>query len=212
MAIVWPCSLSVEEYVAAGRDLAVPRPDCPTCWAPMGFWSGYWRSIWEAGEDLKMFVRRARCGFCQATHALLPAFCLTNRLHSAEVIGEAIETVALSPSGVRPVAAHLDVPYTTARGWVRRFSARAKELASAFAGLAAELGGQIVRPAHDLLAWAARAILAAFDAAHARPGWAAITAWRFVSTVTGGRAIATNRNSPYLVVGRRYFMAPVPST
>ena len=35
------------------------------------------------------------------------------------------------------------MPYTTARGWVRRFRARAAELGVAFA---VELGGQAVTP------------------------------------------------------------------
>ncbi len=29
MAIVWACALSVDEYVAAGRAVVVPRPDYP---------------------------------------------------------------------------------------------------------------------------------------------------------------------------------------
>ena len=44
----------------------------------------------------------------------------------------------------------------------------------------------------------------------ALPGWLAVGSWRFVSAVSGGRLIATNTNSPYLVVGRRRFMPPVP--
>ena len=34
--------------------------------------------------------------------------------------------------------------------------------------------------------------------------------WRFVSSVSGGRLVATNTNSPCLVVGKRRFMPPVP--
>jgi hypothetical protein len=42
-------------------------------------------------------------------------------------------------------------------------------------------------------------------------GWDALGGWRFVSAVSGGRVIATNTNTPYLIVGRRRFMPPVPS-
>jgi len=48
-------------------------------------------------------------------------------------------------------------------------------------------------------------------AASALPGWGELGCWRFVSAVSGGRVIATNTNTPYLIVGRRRFMPPVPS-
>jgi hypothetical protein len=41
---------------------------------------------------------------------------------------------------VRPAAARRAVPYTTARGWVRRFRRRAPELGAGFPALAVELG------------------------------------------------------------------------
>ena len=41
LAIVWPCPLPVDAYVAAGRDVEVPRPVCPSCAGPLVFWSGY---------------------------------------------------------------------------------------------------------------------------------------------------------------------------
>ena len=43
VAIVWPCPLGVDAYVAVGRDVEFPRMDCPSCAEPMGLWSGYWR-------------------------------------------------------------------------------------------------------------------------------------------------------------------------
>ena len=72
MAIVWPCSLSVDEYLAAGRNLKVPRPNCPTCELAMVFWSGYTRVLRVAGRDQRLWVRRARCRGCESTHDLLP--------------------------------------------------------------------------------------------------------------------------------------------
>ena len=153
---------------------------------------------------------RLRCGRCRVTHALLPAFVLAWRVDAAEAIGTVIAGVAGGAGGVRPAAARLGIPYTTARGWCRRFGARAPRLGVAFAALAAELGGEPVRPAADAGAFALAAIGAAFDAAACLPGWPALGAWRFASAVTGGRLIAANTGSPWLIVGRRRFMPPVP--
>ena len=210
MAIVWPCPLSVDAYVAAGRRAEFPRPDCPSCGGPLVFWSGYRRHVRAGGRCRKIFVPRLRCGRCRATHALLPAFVLTWRLDAAEAIGMVIAGVAGGASGVRPAAARLGIPYTTARGWCRRFGARAPRLGVAFAALAAELGGEPVRPAADAGAFALAAIGAAFDAASCLPGWLALGAWRFASAVSGGKLIAANITSPWLIVGRRRFMPPVP--
>jgi len=210
VSIVWPCSLSVETYVAAGRNVVVPRPDCPSCSGPMTSWSGYRRQIRHDGKCSSMWVPRFRCGSCEATHALLPAFVLTGRLDVAETIGAVIDAVAGGSVGVRPAAAPVDVPHSTARGWMRRFSDRARALGVSFAALATELGGEVAAPLADATREAHRAIRAAFWAATSLPGWLGCGRWRFASAVTGGHLIATNTNSPYLFVGRRRFMPPVP--
>ena len=211
MAIVWPCLLPVDGYVAAGREVPFPRPECPSCSGSLVFWSGYWRHIRAAGRCRKIFVPRLRCGPCRVTHALLPAFVLAWRLDVVEVVGGVIGKVAGGVCGVRPAAAGLGIPYTTARGWVRRFGARGPELGVAFAALAAELGGEPVCPAADPRGFALAAIGAAFGAAAGLPGWLAVGLWRFASSVSGGRLIAANTISPYLIVGSRRFMPPVPS-
>jgi len=210
VAIVWPCPLSVDAYVAAGRQVEFPRPDCPSCGGPLVFWSGYRRHVRACGRCQKIFVPRLRCGPCRVTHALLPAFVLAWRVDAAEAIGTVIAAVAGGAGGVRPAAARLGIPYTTARGWCRRFGARAPRLGVAFAALAAELGGEPVRPAADAGAFALAAIGAAFGAASCLPGWLALGAWRFASAVSGGKLIAANITSPWLIVGRRRFMPPVP--
>ena len=129
MAIVWPCPLAVDAYAAAGRDLGFPRPDCPSCAGPLVSWPGYRRYVRAAGRYWKTFVPRLRCARCGVSHALLPAFTLAWRLDVAETIGSvAGEVVAGGGCGVRPAAERAGEPYTTARGWVRRFRARAAEL------------------------------------------------------------------------------------
>ena len=210
MAIVWPCPLTVDAYVVAGREVEFPRLDCPSCGGPMVLWSGYWRHVRAAGRCRRIFVPRERCGACRVSHALLPAFVLAWRLDTAEVVGAVIGEVVGGLCGSRPAAARADVPHTTARGWVRRFAARGLELGVAFAALAVELGGEPVRPAGGPGRFALAAITAAFGAAAALPGWAGLGLWRFASSVCGGRLIAASTTSPYLVVGRRRFMPPVP--
>ena len=210
VAIVWPCPLTVDAYVVAGRGVEFPRLECPLCAGPMGLWSGYWRYVRAAGRCRRIFVPRERCGCCRVSHALLPAFVLAWRLDTAETVGAVIEQVAGGSCGVRPAAERADVPHTTARGWLRRFRSRAAGTGVAFAALAVELGGEPVRPAADPGRFALAAITAAFGAAAALPGWAGLGVWRFASSVCGGRLIAANTTSPWLVVGRRRFMPPVP--
>ena len=151
---------------------------------------------------------RLRCGRCGVSHALLPAFVLAWRLDAAEAVGAVIGQVAGGGCGVRPAAAAAGVPHTTARGWVRRFAARAGELAVSFSALAAELGGEVVRPQPDRCRHAVAAVGAAFTAAAGLPGWAVLGPWRFACAVTGGSLLAANATSPWLIIGRRRFMPP----
>src|SRR5215467_8403660 len=118
----------------------VSPPGVPACARPLVLWSGYWRHVRAAGRCRKIFVPRLLCGLCEVSHALLPAFVLAWRLDVAETVGAVIAEVAGGGCGVRPAAARRGVPYTTARGWVRRFRCRALELGTAFAALAVELG------------------------------------------------------------------------
>jgi hypothetical protein len=210
VAIVWPCPLAVDAYAQAGRDLGFPRPDCPACAGPMTFWSGYRRYVREAGRCQRIFVPRVRCGPCRASHVLLPAFALAWRPDTAGVIGGVIAEVAGGVCGVRPAAERAGVPYTTARGWVRRFASRGLVLGAAFAALAVELGGPAIVPPAGAGGFAVAAIGAAFAAASGLPGWLAVGPWRFASSVSGGKLIAANATSPWYVVGKRRFMPPVP--
>jgi transposase-like protein len=210
VAMVWPCPLPVDAYVAAGRRVEFPRPGCPSCAGPLVLWAGYWRHVRAAGRCRKVFVPRLRCGRCGVSHALLPAFVLAWRLDVAETVGAVLAEVAGGGCGVRPAAERAGVPHTTARGWVRRFCARAGELGTAFAALAVELGGEVITPLAGAGRFALAAIGAAFGAAAGLPGWGRLGGWRFASAVTGGRLIAANTVSPWFVVGRRRFMPPIP--
>jgi hypothetical protein len=208
MSMVWPCPLTVDAYASLGRAVKVPRPECPSCLVPVVFWSGYWRHVRWRRRERKVFIPRVRCRACGVTHALLPAFVLVRRLDAAEPAGAVIGQVAAGGCGVRRAAAAAGVPHTTARGWVRRFAARAGELAVSFSALAVELGGEAVRPQPDRCRSAVVAIVVAFTAAAGLPGWVALGRWRFACAVTGGSLLAANASSPFLVIGRRRFMPP----
>ena len=148
-----------------------------------------------------------RCS--QSTHALLPSFVLSGRLDVVETIGRVLDDV----SDGRPLAqaaAAVGLARTTVRGWVRRFESRAEALAVSFAALSVELSGAVVRPTADRARWAVAVIGAAFRAACELPGWLTLGKWRFVSSVTGGKLLATNMNLSSLFIGKRRFIAPIP--
>ena len=210
VAIVWPCPLAVDAYAAAGRDVGIPAPGLPVVCRAAGVLVGLPALCPGGGpvpEDLRA---RLRCAPCGVSHALLPAFTLAWRLDVAETVGRVLAEVAGGGCGVRPAAERAGVPHTTARGWVRRFRARGRELGVAFAALAVELGGQPVTPPAGAGQFALAAIGGAFAAAAGLPGWGRLGGWRFASSVTGGRLIAANTISPWFVVGRRRFMPPIP--
>lgn len=214
MAIVWACALSVDEYVAAGRTVAVPRPECPACATAMAFWSGYERSVRHRGPALKLWVRRAHCGRCRASHALVPSFCLVGRLDAVEIIGAALTAVVGEARGVRPAAEEADVPHTTARDWVRRFCRRAAMIGAAFAAVAVEVAGLApsLPTRRGVAEHALGAIRQAFVAVAARAGPALPSWWCLASVLTGGRLLATNTNPLSIVLGRRRLIVPVPDT
>ena len=86
-------------------------------------------------------VRRARTLPDPQVHPRpLPAFSMRDRLDATQTIGAVVQAVAQGRSGVRPAAVLVDVPYTTARGWVRSFVRNASRLAVGFSALCVELG------------------------------------------------------------------------
>ncbi|MGH9212772.1 MAG: DUF6431 domain-containing protein [Acidimicrobiales bacterium] len=120
----------------------MPRPDCPRCGGAMSWWSGYRRFVRFGGTSRAIFVPRVRCGSCAKTDVVLPALVLCGRLDAVETVGAVVEEVVAGGGGVRPAAARLDVPHTTARGWVRGFAVGAVGWSMAFAALAVELAGE----------------------------------------------------------------------
>lgn len=210
MAIIWPFSGSVQNYAQGGSDIVVPRPDCPTCSLPMVFWSSYKRYVRHLAEDHHLTIKRARCIGCSTTHALIPSFILLNRLDTVDTVGKVLENVLAGTTGVRPAAIEVAVPHTTARGWIRPFCGRILEIGACFSALLVELGGEVISYVDNYKKYALSSIEKAFQSATKLPGWQSIGMWNFVSVITGGKIIATNTNSPFLRVGKRYFIYPVP--
>ena len=115
-----------------------------------------------------------------------------------------------APASLRPVAAGVEVPHTTARDWWRRFHTRAPVLAAGLRALAVELGV----PAPALPAGGEVAALAALGVVWARVrqrlGVVAPTRWRLAATVSGGGWLATTTPPPWAGLGGRRWMPPVP--
>jgi transposase-like protein len=211
MAIVWPCPLTVDQYVAGGRDVVVPRPDCPDCGVALTFRSGYDRHVRSEGLCHKLWVRRGQCHACGHSHALLPSFLVSGRLDVVASVGVVIVAVVEADAGVRPSAERVSVPHTTARDWVRRFAVRARMLAAGFGALTVALGEVgLSRLSLDPGRAALEALRSAWAVALARTGLASVGLWAFASLVTGGGLIATTTNPPWFVIGSRRFMPPAP--
>ena len=195
MAIVLPCSMTVHAYAAAGRDLEVPRPCCPSCSASMSFWGYYSRPV-RVDEEIRVLVRRARCASCAVSHALVPDFVLPGRLDAVEVIGAAIDEMAAG-AGARPVARRAGLPHTTVRDWQRRFRARAAMLTTGFLAATVALGDLVPRVSPGAMASALLAMRAAVGAVRRR-----LTVhgsdWRIAVRVVGGHLLSTNSNPPFL--------------
>ena len=213
MAIVWACRLGLEEYRESGREVVVPRPECPGCATAMVFWAGYERWVRVGGRCWRLWVRRARCSCCKVSHALIPAFCLVGRLDVVDCVGEGISAMVEGGGGgvgVRPVADRLDVPHTTARDWLRRFRARAAILTAGFSAVTVELCGVAPRLPTGMDRAALGAIKWAWAAAIWRAGAGVAAMWSFVSLVTGGSFLAANTDPPWLILGGRRLMPPSP--
>jgi hypothetical protein len=195
MAIVLPCSMTPSEFAAAGREVEMPRPHCPNCSARMSFWGFYSRPL-RIGDEIRLLVHRARCSSCRRTHALIPDFVVPGRLDGIEVIGPGIEQMA-NEATTLAVAQRAGVPYTTARGWRRRFVSRAELLASGFLAATVALGDLVPRLPAGVVEIALCAIKAVGSASRRRLG-AVGDNERIANLVVGGHLLSTNTNPPWI--------------
>lgn len=208
LAIVWRCPLEVEQYAAEGKQVTTPRPDCPDCGTPLRFRSGYWRHVRAGGGTGRpAWIRRAQCVTCKCSHALLPSFLLQRRLDVVGDIGAVVEAVVDGGAVTGAAADAADVPYTTARDWLRRLRARAPTLAAGFVAVAVEVGAE-AGVAALAVATTPRVLGALRLLAEAVAS--SLSSWALASLVTGGHLLGTTTDPPWTLPGGRRVMAPVP--
>jgi Domain of unknown function (DUF6431) len=184
VAIVWPCRMSIEQYAAAGRDVPVPRPHCPTCSEDLSFEGSYPRVVRDAhGKRWALRIRRGRCRRCDRSEALLPDFVVKHRLDTIDTVGDAIIG--------RPLAE--TIPRSTARSWLRRFRRHEPVLRTGLAATYVALAGTyppVVAGSTETVAligacWHAAALKLA------RRGLEGPPPWRLANVITGSTLIAT---------------------
>jgi hypothetical protein len=124
---------------------------------------------------------------------LLPVIGLSRRADVAEVIGAALEMKATG-AGHRAIADWLGRPAATVRGWLRRFAARAAEVAGVFIAylvtLADDPAEVLPAPAADVFGDAVAAVIAAAVAVRARFAVPAAPIWLVASAVSRGLLLA----------------------
>lgn len=161
--------LTVEtDPVAVEQRLGSGRLACPGCSGVLAGWGhARGRSVRDTDGELWITPRRARCSGCGATHVLLPVVVLLRRADTAAVIGAGL-TAKATGGGHRLIAAALDRPPETVRGWLRRFSARVEAVRAVFTRWCRDLQPDPVLPGPAGSAWADA--LAAIHAAAAAVG------------------------------------------
>lgn len=178
------------DAAAVENDLRAGVVGCPaaTCGAVLGPWGwGRERLVRGAG---RLRPRRGRCRGCRRTQVLLPASVLLRRADAVTVIGQAFLAKA-DGAGHRPVAALLNRPPSTVRGWLRRIAGVAEQVLAVLAVAAAELGTEFTAPAVTVGPVAAVVeMLGALAAAVGRQLGGSCSPWRLAAVLTGGRLLA----------------------
>lgn len=108
---------------------------CPGCAGELRPWGhARERGVRDEITVLTVRPRRSWCSQCRSTHVLLPSSMLARRADTVVVIGQALLSKAAG-AGHRSIAAVLDRPVSTVRGWLRRFDVRAEVLRVLFTAL-----------------------------------------------------------------------------
>ncbi len=207
MSIVWPCPLDVDTYIARGREIEVPRLDCPLCAGPTGAWSGYERHLRDKRDRL-IWIPRVRCGACGVTQALLPWFVVPWRWDVVEVIGCALE-MAAKGWGHRRIAKAIGRPETTVRAWCRRFRGGAILVGGVLLARAVSWGWS----GWELPTLPLPRCLAAMEAMAGqwRRRRGPVRSWRLVNLIIGGRLLASN-TTMLLAAGTAWLWISAKST
>jgi len=136
----------VESRLAAGQI------DCPSC--PDGVLAGWGfarvRRIYGVTGPVR--PRRGRCRSCLVTHVLLPVVALLRRGYAAQTIWNVL-LLRSRGWGHRRIAANLELPRSTVRGWLRRLAGRVEPLRSWFLRVAVRTGIDVAIPDGSGCGW-----------------------------------------------------------
>lgn len=184
------------DLVRVESELVAGALSCPACGCVLGPWG--WareRTVGRGRRRRRLRPRRGRCRGCLVTHVLLPASMLGRRGDWAATVGRALELKAQG-AGQRPIAAAIDVPRSTVRGWLSRFAGLAEQVRVHLWRWALWLDPGLVRlePSGSPLGDAVTAVAAAGGAAARQLG--IDCRWRFASAATAGRLLC-NTSSPF---------------
>ena len=180
----------VEIDLRSGRFVC---PDCGESLRPHGH--GRTRFVNSLNNNrIEISPRRARCNSCKVTHVLLPENLLIRRVNTVEVIGSALLNKSQGHS-IRSISEVLSVPFTTVRGWIRRFNSKADEIKSKFLSLALKSDPNLnnIPPTRSPFNDAICVIGTALIALKLRIGETGY--WHAVSRITKGELLF-NTNSP----------------
>jgi hypothetical protein len=178
--------------------LAAGRLDCPSCRAaPLRRW-GYARvrTVHQPGGRREWLrPARARCGGCGATHVLVPVHCPPRSAYGLELLGQALLAGAHG-RGHRRIAADLDVPEGTVRGWLRRARQVAEPLrvraGIALVGFTPDACADL-KPRGSRLAEALNALAAAAIGAARVLGMHETPLWSIMAMIAGGHLLIAPR-------------------
>lgn len=125
------------------KDVKVGNLTCNICFSLLILWGyGRWRTIRTSSGEKRIRPRRARCKGCNVTHTLLPIGHFLRRRDDAQRIMSALLKKADGIS-IENIADLLNIPFTTVRGWMRRFKSKATEITNFFNDLAINLNASL---------------------------------------------------------------------
>ncbi|MDN4519044.1 helix-turn-helix domain-containing protein [Mycolicibacterium sp. jd] len=168
---------------------------CPACLDGVLAGWGYARARHVEGLDDPVRPRRARCRSCLVTHVLLRVTMLLRRAYAAERIWIALSARA-EGIGHRGIAARLQVPPATVRGWLRRAGQRLESMRTWFVTVAVRTGIDVTIPDGLGCGWrdAEAAVMVAASAVGQRFGPAGllgvVTPAQVMVAVSGARLLA----------------------
>lgn len=185
--------IEVVDVAAARRALAGRMLRCPGCGAVLAPWGhASARTVRDLdGAHVTARPDRARCTGCAATHVLLDAALLARRGYTARVVGHALVRAARGETH-REIAARLDAPLGTVRGWIRRARHGVHQLwaLGVQAVVALDQHALPVVDRSDPLAAALDVLAVAAFAARRRFGPAFGEPWSAITILTRGRLLA----------------------